>query len=607
MKNILNTQPLSALYLHQDDEGVHAGFATIGAFGRSGWVHTLHANHFNPYALIDELLHLVFVSSASRILIGYSSYKVYEPIKHHFDRFDVLLCEAIPTALEQEKLFKTVFGLETLLHPLEHLDLESEPLGAMALSLIALESQQSHYLPFSIPLHLPHKGLVELGNTPLEQLEMISFDERGISIAALLLSMRTDVGRALGKFRFALPITNSAELERRYTWVEGVMPHSDALDKELQRLETLQKDWARVRRGDSEAYMSLYEGMQNVANLSKYLRKHCTDITSIDPQRIEEWGIELRNSHHSLLWRRSQIVFMDEVLSWIAVLDVAVSSARMAKRYALCRPNLIDTQEYFIQAMGLRHLLVEAQGCVYEPNDIVMGNRDFLDLPYPDTVMLDPRVHDGADIHGVLLYGINSSGKSSLMKSIGIAVMLAQGGFFVPARAMIFSPFDAIFTRILSRDNVVKSLSTFGVEMLELNTIFHHTSAKTLVLGDEISHGTETLSAVAIVASTILQLASNKALFILTTHLHQLGQVRELARLRQVVSLHLSVHYDETNDRLVFDRKLRGGSGSSMYGLEFAKSLHIHEGFMKNAMSIREALSATAIVLPKGKSKWGGI
>jgi DNA mismatch repair protein MutS len=118
--------------------------------------------------------------------------------------------------------------------------------------------------------------------------------------------------------------------------------------------------------------------------------------------------------------------------------------------------------------MQLRHPLIEVQerGGIYVPNDIVMGNRDYMDLPHPNTVMLDVAVHDGHSINGVLLYGINSSGKSSLMKSIGIATLMAQSGFFVSAAVMKFSLFDSLFTRIISKDNLAKGLSTFAVEML---------------------------------------------------------------------------------------------------------------------------------------------
>ena len=263
--------------------------------------------------------------------------------------------------------------------------------------------------------------------------------------------------------------------------------------------------------------------------------------------------------------------------------------------YNYARPMIVDVKEdeNFMQVMALRHPLIEIQERqgIYVPNDIVMGTRDYMDLPYPETVMCDVSVHDGHDINGVLLYGINSSGKSSLMKSIGIAVLLAQSGFFVPASAMKFSLFESIFTRIVSKDNLAKGLSTFAVEMLEMKNIFNRATMKSLVLGDEISHGTETLSGVAIVASAIMKLAKLRSLFLFATHLHQLSTMSEIRGLRNVVDLHLSVEYDEALDKLVFDRVLQGGSGSSIYGLEFAKSLHMDGEFLDTANRIRKRLA----------------
>ncbi len=83
-------------------------------------------------------------------------------------------------------------------------------------------------------------------------------------------------------------------------------------------------------------------------------------------------------------------------------------------------------------------------------------------------------------MHGILLFGINSSGKSSLMKAIGISVILAQAGFFVPCKTMRFSIFDSIFTRISGADNIAKGLSSFAVEMMDLKNIFNRASKKSL-------------------------------------------------------------------------------------------------------------------------------
>ena len=296
-----------------------------------------------------------------------------------------------------------------------------------------------------------------------------------------------------------------------------------------------------------------------------------------------------------VLFERRYTILLERVIHYVADLDVAVSSAKSAEQYNYARPTIVDVRddENFMQIMGLRHPLIEIQERqgIYVPNDIVMGTRDYLDLPYPETVMLDVSVHDGHDVNGVLLYGINSSGKSSLMKSIGIAVLLAQSGFYVPANGMKFSLFDSIFTRIVSKDNLAKGLSTFAVEMLELKNIFKRASQHSLVLGDEISHGTETLSGVSIVAAAIMKLTKLRSIFLFATHLHQLATMPEIRKLKNVVDLHLSVEYDEAQDKLLFNRILQLGSGSSVYGLEFAKSLHMDEEFLSSANKIRKRLA----------------
>ena len=322
---------------------------------------------------------------------------------------------------------------------------------------------------------------------------------------------------------------------------------------------------------------------------------------------VKERYIQLQN----LFERRYSLLF-ERVISYVADLDVGVSSSKIAQEYKHSRPMIVeaDNDENFMQIMQLRHPLIEVQerGGIYVPNDIVMGNRDYLDLPHPTTVMLDVSVHDGHDINGVLLYGINSSGKSSLMKSIGIAVLMAQSGFFVSAAVMKFSIFDSLFTRIVSKDNLAKGLSTFAVEMLELKNIFNRSTVRSLVLGDEISHGTETLSGVAIVASAIKKLSDVRCLFLFATHLHQLSTMPEITKLNNVVDLHLSVEYDEEVDKLVFNRVLQAGSGSSIYGLEFAKSLHMDSEFLDIANTIRKRLAndfdELELLVKKKKSKY---
>ena len=150
--------------------------------------------------------------------------------------------------------------------------------------------------------------------------------------------------------------------------------------------------------------------------------------------------------------------------------------------------------------------------------------------------------------------------------------------------------YEQLFTRIVSQDNLYKGLSTFAVEMMELKNIFNRATTKSLILGDEISQGTETESGLAIVAGAILKLLELDATFIFATHLHQLKNIEKLQKIDSLILLHLGVTYDEENDTLIYNRQLQLGMGSSLYGLEFAKSLHMDKTFLKNAYEIRENL-----------------
>ena len=282
---------------------------------------------------------------------------------------------------------------------------------------------------------------------------------------------------------------------------------------------------------------------------------------------------------------------LEHLISFVGTLDVALSNAKCAVLYNYVRPEVLPMQEKnrFIEVVGLRHPLIESreENGIYIPNDLFLGS--ITPSITHDHVTIE--ACSGDTVQGILLYGINSSGKSSLMKSLGIAVIMAQSGFFVPCASMRFNVFDKIFTRIMSHDNLYKGLSTFTVEMLELKNIFNRATPYSLVLGDEISHGTETESALAIVASSIQKMHVLGPAFVFATHLHQLTRLTIIGALQNVIALHLGVSYDEEHDTLLYNRKLEIGSGSSLYGLEFAKSLHMDAEFIKTAYEIRNRLA----------------
>jgi DNA mismatch repair protein MutS len=184
---------------------------------------------------------------------------------------------------------------------------------------------------------------------------------------------------------------------------------------------------------------------------------------------------------------------------------------------------------------------------------------------------------------------MNASGKSTLMKATGIAVILAQSGCYVPARSMRLVPFRAIFTRILNHDNIFQGLSSFAVEMSELRDILATADERSLILGDELCAGTESDSAQALVAAGIQWLAKKRAKFLFATHLHDIPKLIDTQSLGVSV-WHIHVHYDAVTKKLIYDRQLREGSGSSLYGLEVARAMNLPYEFIQTALANRNRL-----------------
>ena len=261
---------------------------------------------------------------------------------------------------------------------------------------------------------------------------------------------------------------------------------------------------------------------------------------------------------------------IDSISNFITHIDLVYTKAFIASKYNYCKPEivLLDSNKSFVKATDLRHCLIEKiqQSELYVANDITLGlnNKD-----------------------GILLYGTNAVGKTSFIRALGISIIMAQAGLYVPASSYQFSPYKYIFTRILGNDNLFKGLSTFAVEMSELRTILRLANKNSMVLGDELCSGTESISAVSIFVSGVQKLASICCSFIFATHLHEIIKYDEITTLHNVDMKHMSVIYNKENDCLVYDRKLKDGPGNNMYGLEVCKSLNLPQDFLDNAHNIR--------------------
>lgn len=274
------------------------------------------------------------------------------------------------------------------------------------------------------------------------------------------------------------------------------------------------------------------------------------------------------------------------LITFIGETDYTVCCARNALQYRYVRPEIETKRHSYVRLTHLRHPIVERiqTDTPYVSNNIELGTED---------------------VSGMLLYGINSAGKSTMMKSIAIAVIMAQAGMYVSCEHMVFSPYEAIFTRVPSGDNIMKQQSTFTVEIMELRNILQRANKNSLIVGDEIASGSETISAVAIVASAIVDLCERKCSFIFATHLHEvpyLSCIRELSCLK---ICHLSVIYDESTNQLIYDRKLQPGQGSNLYGLEVCRHLCLDNAFLTRASSIRrELLHMNDTLMPLKRSTY---
>jgi DNA mismatch repair protein MutS len=270
---------------------------------------------------------------------------------------------------------------------------------------------------------------------------------------------------------------------------------------------------------------------------------------------------------------------------WVCHVDGTQCIGRISKEYGFSCPRIesMDESGSGFEIKQVRHPLVEASASrvSYVKHDVSLDNHT----------------------KGWLVYGMNASGKSTLMKATGICILLAQAGCFVPAKEMILKPFQAIYTRILNQDNLFAGLSSFAVEMSELRDILRNANPYTLVLGDELCAGTESISAQALVTSGIQWLSAKQAKFIFATHLHGIPDLIDIKK-EGVEIWHLHVEYDPLTKKLIYDRSLRPGNGSTLYGLEVARAMDLPFEFIEQAMKNRHQILGSTVQEAAIKTSW---
>ena len=668
----------------------HVGFANIDLNTGKSYVYENYSTKEDKTFALDELFRLLQTYKSNEIILTLKNVECDEIINYlELDGKNIVINKTRMKIEYQNELFKRVYNIQSLLSPIEVMNLEKYPLITEALAILlefVLTHNKNLLNKLKEPQIIEDEKFVYLGNNPIKQLEINK-------VLKLIDKTKTPMGRRLIKERLYNPIFDEDELNKRYKAVEYMLNRYKEFEKYLKEIYDIEKINRKIKikrlhpfeinflysslKAGIEIYIKLRKKTTKLDNFLDYLEnnfeldkvnvkledikesffkegvdkeldelvkernyyvnemnkikekieslgdvkvelgildkeghyltltknrfnliknrfvdtfmevdnkniffkdlniKHLTNSVKITGDIIDELSEKILALESKIIKRTSKLYletlgeierkfdFLDDFSSEIAKIDVAISSAKTAKERKYFRPKISNKTVL----NGLRHPLIEAnqENGVYVPNDV-----------------------DFSEFDGMLLYGINSSGKSSLMKSVGIAIFLAQSGFFVPSE-MEYKPFKGIFTRIEAKDNLSKGLSTFAVEMLELKNIFKRADENSLVLGDEIAHGTETLSALSIVASAVIKLSKKHIKFVFATHLHQLMDLDEIKNLPNVVAKHLEVYFD--GEKLIYDRKLKDGSGSSVYGLEFAKSIYMDEEFLKTAENIRKKLT----------------
>ncbi len=230
----------------------------------------------------------------------------------------------------------------------------------------------------------------------------------------------------------------------------------------------------------------------------------------------------------------------------VAELDVLAALADVAAREGYVRPTLTDG--FDLEISEGRHPVVER-----------MMPRDKF-IPNDVQLVEDARV--------VILTGPNMAGKSTILRQVGLIVLMAQTGSFVPATAARIGVCDRVFTRVGASDNLVRGQSTFMVEMAETSAILHTATARSLVLLDEIGRGTSTYDGVSIAWAVTEHLHDGvgcKTIF--ATHYHELVQLAdELVAVRNY-----NVGVREAGDQILFLHRLMPGGADRSYGIEVGK------------------------------------
>jgi DNA mismatch repair protein MutS len=315
-----------------------------------------------------------------------------------------------------------------------------------------------------------------------------------------------------------------------------------------------------------------YQRRQTLAGAERYVTpslKEYEEHVLTAAEKVEERERELFESLRAKIG--SHVARLQSVAQIIAELDVLASLAEAAAREGYVRPVLVD--EFSLDITAGRHPVVER----------MMPREKFI----PNDISLTE------DARMIILTGPNMAGKSTVLRQVGLIVLMAQVGSFVPAVRARIGIVDRLFTRVGASDNLVRGQSTFMVEMSETSAILHTATRRSLVLLDEIGRGTSTYDGISIawsVSEHLHDVVGCKTVF--ATHYHELTQLSDSL----VAVRNYNVQVREVGDQVLFLHRLQPGGADRSYGIEVGRLAGLPPTVLKRATELLRLLEAEQIV-----------
>lgn len=290
-----------------------------------------------------------------------------------------------------------------------------------------------------------------------------------------------------------------------------------------------------------------YQRRQTLANAERFT----TDELKALEEKILTCG-ELVSKLEIELYEQIKSVLLEYIekikgiSAAIALLDVLVSFAEVAKTNRYVRPQIVESNEPLIIKEG-RHPVVEAiSKDKFIPNDTLL---------------------DSGENRTMIITGPNMAGKSTYMRQTAIITIMAHLGSFVPAKSAEIPLTDRVFTRVGASDNLISDQSTFMVEMIEVASIIQNATKNSLLILDEVGRGTSTYDGLSIAWAVIEYLTENiGARTMFATHYHELTDLENT-----IVGIkNYKIAVKEINGSIVFLRKIMRGGANRSFGIEVA-------------------------------------